>query len=115
MLDDFIQAQAKEVFPELFDETESFHPNTVYRETVSPDALTDDWLKNNTTYIYKVGVYIVMDDNKMDWLYAFYGYQRREHGGFEFLGYLNFPQGENDDMKSTFGSIFDHINSIIGR
>ena len=115
MLEDFIQAQAKEVFPELFDEAEYFHPIKVYRESANPDALSDDWLENRTTYIYKVGVYIVHDDNKMDWLYAFYGYQRYEKGGFQFLGYLNFPRGENDDMERTFGTIFKHINTTIGR
>jgi len=114
MLDKFIEASAKEAFPELFKRDEHFHPIEKYRERVNPDALTDDWLTNSTTYIYKVGVYIVMDDNKMDWLYAFYGYQRRKTSGFEFLGYLQFPQGENDDMSRTFDSIFDMVKQTIG-
>ncbi len=114
MLDEFIKVSAQEAFPELFARNEHFHPIEKYRERVNRDALSDDWLKNRTTYIYKVGVYIVMDDNKMDWLYAFYGMQRRETGGFEFLGYLNFPQGENDDMARTFDSIFDMIKNSIG-
>jgi hypothetical protein len=115
MLDEFIRKNAKEVFPELFDRTDYFQPNEKYRETVNPDALSDDWLQNNTTYIYKVGVYLVYDSNKMDWLYAFYGYQRYEKGGMAFLGYLQFPQGENDDMSRTFTTIFKHIDTTIGR
>lgn len=115
MLDKFVQEKAKELFPDLFEHSEYFHPNEMWRESVNPDALSGDWLENDTTYIYKVGTYIVSDDNKMDWLYAFYGYQRQEDSGFEFLGYLHFPQGENDDMDRTFNSIINHITATITR
>ncbi len=115
MLDKFIKVEAKRLFPYLFERDKYFHPTEVWRETVTPEALDDSWLESDTTYIYKVGTYIVSDDNKMDWLFAFYGYQRYENGGLEFLGYLHFPQGENDDMDSTFKSISNHITAIIRR
>jgi len=115
MLDKFIMVEAEKLFPELFLRAEYFNPIEIYRETVNAEALGDSWLENQTTYIYKVGVYIIYDENKMDWLQAFYGYQRYEKSGFEFLGYLKFPNGENDDMQRTLESIVRLINNTIMR
>lgn len=115
MLDKFIKNEASKLFPDLFGRSEWFHPHEMWRSSVNPDALDGSWLESKTTYIYKVGTYIVSDDNKLDWLFAFYGYQRSKNGDYEFLGYLHFPRGENDDMTNTFQSIVRHITTTIER
>jgi hypothetical protein len=67
-----------------------------YAEDVNPDALTDAWLEKQTSYIWKVGVLVLADNNKLDWAYAFIGHER-EPGKHEFIGFLQFQDGENDD------------------
>lgn len=70
--------------------------NTRYVEDVNPDALTGAWLDNHTSYIWKVGTLVLTDANKLDWARIFIGHER-EPGKFEFIGHLNFNDGENDD------------------
>jgi hypothetical protein len=78
-------------------ENDFFTPIVSYVEDVNDDALSDDWLANGTSYIWKVGVLSVADGNKRDWAYLFIGHHRDQHHGFEFIGRLNWADGENDD------------------
>lgn len=68
-----------------------------YQENVNEDALTDAWLKTNTSYIWKVGVLAQWDSNKCDWMRLFIGHERGP-GRLEFIGMLYFQDGENDDI-----------------
>lgn len=69
-----------------------------YSENVNPDALTEDWLKSRTSYIYKVGVLAAIDANKCDWACIAIGTQREENSPVQVIGVLRFNEGENDDM-----------------
>lgn len=69
-----------------------------YAEDVNPDALSEDWLENQTSYIYKVGVLTAIDANKCDWVKVAIGFQRGENSNIEIKGVLNFRDGENDDI-----------------
>lgn len=70
---------------------------TRYQESINPDALSDDWLDNKTSYIWKVGVLTIIDNNKADWIYVAIGTQRTPRANPEVIGYLHFRHGENHD------------------
>lgn len=72
-----------------------------YDEDVNDDALTDAWLENNTSYIYKVGVLTAIDANKCDFIHIVIGTQRMLGWEFEVKGYFHFNRGENDDVAVT--------------
>lgn len=80
-----------------------------YSEDINKDALTDDWLENNTSYIYKVGVLLAIDYNKCDWVNIAIGTQRYENSNVELKGTFNFNKGENDDI----GSVIDRAVNLI--
>ena len=46
-----------------------------YKEDVNKDALTDDWIENRTSFIYKVGVLTAIDSNKCDFIHIVIGTQ----------------------------------------
>lgn len=70
-----------------------------YSEDISPDAIDGDkWLETGASYIWKVGVLAVIDNNKCDWVYLYIGHQRKPHSSFEYIGCLHWQDGENDDM-----------------
>jgi len=69
-----------------------------YHEDVNKDALTEDWLENSTSYIYKVGVLCAIDSNKCDFVHIAIGTQRDDKCTPEIKGSFYFNEGENDDM-----------------
>lgn len=83
--------------------------NFRYRENVNKDALSEDWLKSRTSYIYKVGVLCAIDANKCDWAYAVIGTQRSENSPVQIIGTLHFEEGENDDM----GWVMKRVNHLL--
>ncbi len=72
-----------------------------YDENINVDALSDEWLKNGTSYIYKVGVLCAIDSNKCDWVWVAIGTQRSHSADIEVKGMFHFCEGENDDMGRT--------------
>ena len=74
-------------------------PIISYEEDINPDAINgQDWLDNNTSYIWKVAVLSIADGNKRDWAYLYIGHQRSPDHVFEFIGELYWSDGENDDI-----------------
>lgn len=69
-----------------------------YQESVNKDALTEDWLENRTSCIYKVGVLCAIDSNKCDFVHIAIGTQRDDVCEPEIKGSFYFSEGENDDM-----------------
>ena len=98
-LEDFLLGEAKEIL----DQDHYIGPIVSYREDINEDALTDAWLENETSYIWKVGVLSVADGNKRDWGYLFIGHQREPGALFEFIGRLYWADGENDDPGRCLG------------
>ena len=80
-----------------------------YSEDVNTDALSEDWLENRTSYIYKVGVLCAIDANKCDWVHIAIGTQRSENSEMEVKGVFYFNEGENDDM----GRVIDRAFKLI--
>ena len=78
----------------------------VYMEDVNPDALSDDWLENDTSYIYKVATLCAIDANKCDWVHVAIGTQRFENSEMEVKGVFYFSRGENDDMGRVVDRAF---------
>lgn len=83
-----------------------------YAEDVNPDALSDDWLENRTSYIYKVGVLTAIDANKCDWVEVVIGCQRSENSDIEIKGVLNFQDGENDDIGRVLERTINLLKTI---
>lgn len=67
-----------------------------YTEHDNPAALTDAWLENSSSYIWRVGVLTRIDNNKADWMHVWIGHERRP-GKTEYIGHLHYADGENDD------------------
>ena len=84
--------------------------NWEYSESVNDDANSEDWLKNGTSYIYKVGVLCAIDSNKCDWVHVAIGTQRTEKSQPIVIGTLNFEEGENDDMGRVINRAVKLIN-----
>ena len=82
-----------------------------YSENVNPDALSNDWLENRTSYIYKVGVLCAIDANKCDWVHIAIGTQRRQNSEMEVKGVFYFNEGENDDMGRVIDRAFQLIQN----
>jgi len=83
-----------------------------YSEDVNKDALSDDWLENRTSFIYKVGVLCAIDRNKCDWVYVVIGTQRGENSKPEVKGTFYFNKGENDDIGRVIKRAFDCMKII---
>ncbi len=75
--------------------------NFEYSEDVNNDALSEDWLENRTSYIYKVGVLAAIDSNKCDFVHVAIASMRGENSTPKIKGYFYFNEGENDDMGRT--------------
>ena len=80
-----------------------------YNENVNQDALTEEWLENNTSYIYKVGVMTAVDNNKCDFAHIAIATQRCDKSNPELKGYFHFNKGENDDMGLVLERAFELI------
>ena len=84
-----------------------------YRENINPDAINGDaWLDKGTTYIWKVGVLAVIDANKCDWVQVLIGHQRSPDRPMEFIGKLNWQDGENDDIGRSLDRYLDLMRSM---
>ena len=86
--------------------------NFYYSENENRDALTNDWLDNKTSYIYKVGVLCAIDSNKCDFVHVVIGSQRAEYSEAEFKGYFYFKDGDNDDMGKTLERALEVMKNI---
>ena len=82
-----------------------------YHEKVNDDALTDAWLENGTTYIWKVGILAQWDSNKCDHAYLFIGHERRP-GNYQYIGMLFWEDGENDDIGRSLSSYLEIASFI---
>ena len=76
----------------------SFQPSINYSEDINDDALSNAWLDNGTSYIWKVGVLTVVDGNKADWAKMYIAHQRSPAHLIQFIGRMYWEEGENDDM-----------------
>ena len=83
-----------------------------YKEDVNKDALTNDWLENRTSYIYKVGVLTAIDSNKCDFIHIAIGTQRSDIFEPEFKGYFYFDEGENDDVARVINRAVNLLKNI---
>ena len=83
-----------------------------YSENKNNDALTDAWLDNRTSYIYKVAVMTAIDSNKCDFAHVVIGTQRGENSVPELKGYFYFGGGENDDMGRVIERAFKLLQYI---
>ena len=82
-----------------------------YWEHTNEDALTDAWLRNRTSYIWRVGVLGQWDSNKCDYAYAVIGYERQP-GQIQVLGHIAFPEGENDDIGRVLQRALGCLSAI---
>ena len=106
LLKDYLQNE-KKIKPEYY----SFE----YSEDTNVDALSDDWLENRTSYIYKIGVLAAIDSNKCDFVHVVIASIRDENSTPEIKGYFHFDKGENDDMGRTIDRAFkllQYMNSV---
>jgi hypothetical protein len=92
----FLASKAAELLPQLSFAMETEGVTVRYEEDVNPDALTRAWLDNRTSYIWKVGVLTLADNNKLDWIHVLIGHER-EPGKLELVGRFDYEDGENDD------------------
>ena len=97
----YLESEANKLHPDNFrhcDMLKGTEGVAHYAENVNPDALDDrKWLDNGTSYIWKVGVLAVIDRNKSDWAYLYIGHERAP-GQYQFIGFLYWENGENDDI-----------------
>ena len=92
----FLEAKADEIAPLHRD-----YPDCrQYAVSENDDALTDAWLENRTSYIWRVGVLAQWDSNKCDWMRLFIGHERNPDQ-LEFIGCLYWQDGENDDVGAS--------------
>ena len=91
-LQGFLESKADELAPLKPDWPDC----RAYSEDVNDDALSDAWLENQTSYIWKVGTLAQWDSNKCDYIHVFIGHERAL-GRYEFIGMLYYSSGENDD------------------
>ena len=73
-----------------------------YKEDVNKDALTNDWLENRTSYIYKVGVLTAIDSNKCDFIHVVIGTQVTNDILTNYNGYKCVDDIKNSFTKETF-------------
>ena len=98
VLERLLQIAAEGDKPNLIDED---MVRATYKEGVNNDARSERseaWLKNHTSYIWKVGVLTLVDANKCDWGYAWIGILRNDTSLPELVGKFMFPDGENTDV-----------------
>ena len=94
-LEEMLRLKAQPVIDEANDYFGGF---VKYLENVNIDALSNDWLENRTSFIWKVGILYIVDANKADWVYIYIGHQRDDKTPPDFIGSLHYNEGENDDI-----------------
>ncbi len=102
---DFLLTQALDGSPFLRELSQSDYL-LKYEESVNPDALTTQWLKNESSYIWKIATLAFIDSNKRDWVTVLIGQQRDDKTMPTLIGNFSFEQGENDDIARTLGRVF---------
>lgn len=110
-LEEFLTEKAKQLQPWIFDEEETM-AYISYEESINPDAFNDSddiWLENGTSYIWKVGILICYDFNKLDWISVFIGHERQPNK-FQFIGNLYWEGGENDDVGRCLRRYINILN-----
>lgn len=70
----------------IISEYYNFH----YSEDVNNDALSEDWLENRTSYIYKIAVLTAINSNKCDYVHVVIASMRGENTTPEIKGYFYF-------------------------
>jgi len=101
-LEKFLTSRADEIAP-----LDDMWPDCrEYAENENTDALTDEWVKSGTTYIWKTGVLAQWDSNKCDHVKLFIGHERSP-GHMQFIGVLCWSGGENDDIGRSLASYCD--------
>ena len=93
------------------DDNEKYY-SFYYSENNNKDALTNEWLDNQTSFIYKVSVMVAIDNNKCDFAHVVIGVQRSEKSQPELKGYFYFSGGENDDMGRVIDRAFKLLQHI---
>ncbi len=83
-----------------------------YREDKNNDALTNEWLEQGTSWVYKVGVITVIDANKCDWVYFAVGIQKYKDSNVDVIGHFGFANGENDDIGRVLERAMELLKSI---
>lgn len=99
-----------------------------YHETINDDynILTDndeyyseynlDQIRDgkHSSYVYRVGVLYMRDANKCDFAEIHIAFQNDKNGKIQYLGKLDFEDGENMDLLSTVQRIaFSMIECLI--
>lgn len=70
--------------------------------------------KHSESHIWKVGVLLLVDANKADWITVGLAYQPHEKAKPIFAGSLHFPGGENDDAGRTLQRMLDLLCMYAG-
>ena len=97
-MEEFLKEKLRSSYDIYEDEEEGYGAFWKYSEDVNEDALTNAWLDNRTSFIYKVGVLCAIDSNKCDFAYIAIGVQRKDFYEPELKGIFCFDEGENDDI-----------------
>ena len=103
-LKEFLQAKAKELNPlrtSLEYETYKEDVETNYRQFIEKDC----------SWLYKVGVLALIDGNKWDFCTLFIGVVD-QHAACQFLGKLDFSDGENMDVARLLARMVKVIKEV---
>lgn len=76
-----------------------------YQQDIEPRYR--EYLKHDVSWIYKVSVLALIDANKCDFVTVHFGLQRHENAQLVYLGYLDFPDGENMDIGRVLVRLMD--------
>lgn len=88
-----------------------------YRETICENSSETDYSedgrisldfirdKSNYSYVYKIGVLSMFDNNKCDFGEFHIGFQTDEDSEMIYMGKINFEDGENMDIETTIKRI----------
>ncbi|KKM83681.1 hypothetical protein LCGC14_1306930 [marine sediment metagenome] len=117
-MQEMLKAEAAKHWPHLGTTPTLAFP--VYREHIEKNH--KDPVGHNCSFFYKVGVYAVLDGNKMDYADVYIGIQRDPEDPPRLLGRLDFSDGENDDpgnimvlIRNLLSEVHPVFESDIGR
>ena len=106
-MEQFLKDELKRIFQ--FDEDWT---HWEYNEHLNTDAISDAWIENNNSFIYRVGVLSAIDSNKCDWVHVIIGVERSKDTKFKVIGEFHFNQGENDDIGRVMDRSFYLIKNM---
>ncbi len=81
----------------------------VYKEDVEPNY--QKFIECDCSWIHKVGVLALIDGNKFDFCTLFIGVID-QHGEYQFIGKLNFYEGENMDLARLLARTVKVIKEV---